>query len=197
MQFGVRGEDLGIGAALRLGHREARDDLIGEQRFEIALLLLGRAVLGENLTVAGIRRLAAENGRRETRAAEDLVHQRELDLAVSLAAEFGLEMARPQLVLADLGLQRAHQLVAIGVADIVRRLQHVIERLDLFAHEFIDPVEFLLKLRFGFKIPAHDCSSMEMVGGGVRARRASLWSFIAPLALPIARLPQAVVFLKG
>ena len=95
VQFGVRGEDLGIGAALRLGHREARDDLVGQERFEVALLLLGRAVLGENLSVAGIRRLAAENGGREARAAEDLVHQRELDLAVALAAKFGLEMAGP------------------------------------------------------------------------------------------------------
>jgi len=95
MQLGVRGENLGVGAALRLGHREARDDLVGEQRFEEALFLLGRAVLGENLRVAGIGGLAAENGRREARAAEDLVHQRELDLSVSLAAEFGLEMAGP------------------------------------------------------------------------------------------------------
>src|SRR3984893_17072740 len=70
-------------------------------------------------------------------------------------------MTCPQLALANLGLQRAHQLVALWVAHFVGRFQHVVERLDFFAHEFIPSVEVPLELRFGFKIPTHDCSSIE------------------------------------
>ena len=53
--------------------------------FEIALLLLRRAVVRENLGIAGIRRLAAEHHRREARAAENFVDERELHLADSPA----------------------------------------------------------------------------------------------------------------
>ena len=55
-----------IGAALRLGHREARDDLVVEQRLQILLLLRGGAVVREDLGVAGIGRLAAEDDRRRS-----------------------------------------------------------------------------------------------------------------------------------
>src|SRR5882672_10182807 len=68
-------------------------------------------------------------------------------------------MARPQFALAHLGLQRPHQLVSFRIANVVRMSQHVVEWLDFLAHELIDPVEVLLELGLGFKIPTHSCSS--------------------------------------
>src|SRR5208337_5273672 len=69
-------------------------------------------------------------------------------------------MAGPQLALLDLGLQRPHQRVAFRIAHVIRMaVEHELERLDLLAHEFFNPVEFLLELRLGFKIPTHDDSS--------------------------------------
>ena len=53
-----------VGAGVGLGHRVAGEDLAVEQRLEVALLLLGRAVVGDDLGVAGVGRLAAEHDRR-------------------------------------------------------------------------------------------------------------------------------------
>src|SRR5258707_15173792 len=80
-------ENFGVRATLRLGHRERRNDLVVEQRLQKTLLLIGRPIMRENLGVARIRRLASKNDRRESRAPEDLVHQRELDLPIALPAE--------------------------------------------------------------------------------------------------------------
>ena len=112
VEIGARDETGRVGSALRLGHRKGRDDLVIEQRPEIALLLLGRAVMRDDLGIAGVGRLAAEHAGREPGAAEDFVHQPELDLAIALAAEFGAEMARPQALRLDLFLQRPDERVA-------------------------------------------------------------------------------------
>ena len=82
---GARREHRRVGAGLRLGHRVAGEQLAVEQRLQVALLLLGGAVVGDDLGVAGVGRLAAEDDRRPRRPAEDLVQQRELELAVALA----------------------------------------------------------------------------------------------------------------
>src|ERR1700687_2331791 len=87
----------------------------------------------EDLRVARVRRLASKHNRREPRASQDLVHQRELDLPITLTAKLRPEMTPPQFALAHFGLQRPHEL--------------------------IDPVEVLLELGLGFKIPTHSCSS--------------------------------------
>src|SRR6266478_4273069 len=158
-QFRFRLENFWVRATLRLGHRERGNDLIVEQRLQKPLLLIRRPIMRENLGVARVRRLASKHNRRESRAPQDLVHQRELDLPVTLPPELRPEMARPQFALAHLGLQRPHQLVAFRIAHIVRMPQHVVERLDFLAHELIDPVEVLLELGLGFKIPTHSCSS--------------------------------------
>ena len=86
----------GVGAGVRLGHRVAGEALTVEQRLQVLLLLLGRAVVGDDLGVAGVGRLAPEHDRRPLRPAEDLVEQRELELAVALAAELGTEVRGPQ-----------------------------------------------------------------------------------------------------
>src|SRR5712672_2507451 len=109
----MRLEYFRIGAALRLGHRERRHDLIVEQRLQIFFLLLWRPVMRENLRVARIRRLASENYRRISSAPQNFVHQSKLDLPVSLPAQLRPEMARPQLALFDFGLKRPHERVAL------------------------------------------------------------------------------------
>src|SRR3546814_2053694 len=53
----------------------------------------------------------------------------------SLAAQLRLQVAGPQLALLDLGLQWPYQRVALRVARVVGIAQHVVERLDLLAHE--------------------------------------------------------------
>src|SRR6185503_12862897 len=70
------GPELGrVGAgALRLGHREAAPDLTGGQRLQPAPLVLGAAVLVEDLEVAGVGRLAAEHQVSDGRAPELLAH---------------------------------------------------------------------------------------------------------------------------
>ena len=53
------------------------------------LLLLVGAVVGDDLGVAGVGRLAAEDDRGPADPAQDLVHQRELHLAVALPPSSG------------------------------------------------------------------------------------------------------------
>ena len=90
------GEHLRVGAALGLGHREARHDAVVEQRLEVPRLELGGAVVGEDLAVAGVGRLRAEHDRRALRPAEDLVQQRQLHLPVARPAEVRAEVGRPE-----------------------------------------------------------------------------------------------------
>src|ERR1700687_4354792 len=100
----------------------------------------------EDLRVARVRRLASKHNRREPRASQDLVHQRELDLPITLTAKLRPEMTRPQFALAHFGLQRPHQLVSFRTPNVVWMPEHVVEWLDFLAHDLIDPVEVLLEL---------------------------------------------------
>ena len=87
-------------------------------------------------------------------AAEDLVEQRQLQLAVALAAQLGPEVARPtgpgRCTCCCSGrtssIARASRLV-------VRVAEHEVERLDLLAHERVDPVELRLELGVGLEVP--------------------------------------------
>ena len=151
------GEHLGIGAALRFGHREARDDLVVEQRFQPLALLLGRAVVGEDLGVARVGCLTAEHDRRPRGPTQDLVEQPELHLAVALATELGPQMARPQSSLTNLFLQRSDQRVAHRIGHVVAVLDDELQRLDLGAYELGHPVEFGLELRVRLEVPCHRC----------------------------------------
>ena len=102
-----------------------------------------------------VGRLAAEDGGRAAVTAEHLVHQRELDLAEALAAEFGAEVAGPQALVLHLLLQRLDRASGDRVGLVVRVAEHEVERLDLLAHELVDPVELFLELRIGLEIPRH------------------------------------------
>ena len=90
------GEHLRVGARVRLGHRVAREALAVEQRLQVLLLLRLGAVVGDDLGVAGVGCGGAEHDRRPARRAEDLVDQRELQLAEALAAELGPEVRTPE-----------------------------------------------------------------------------------------------------
>src|ERR1700722_19474725 len=111
----------------------------------------------KDLSVARVRRLASEYDRRVRRASQNFIDESELGLSVSLPAELRPQMACPQLALFNFGLERPHERVAFRIAHIIRMtIEHELERLDLLAHEFFDPVELLLELRLSFKIPTHD-----------------------------------------
>src|SRR6185503_4927685 len=59
----------------------------------------------------------------------------------------------PQTPLAHLVLERRDQLLADRVVDVIRVRHHEVERLDLVAHELLDPVEVLLELGIGLEVP--------------------------------------------
>ena len=97
------------------------DDVAVEQRLEVLLLLLGRAVVREDLGVAGVGRLAAEHDRRpaSTRPRISFISA-ELHLAVALAAELGAEVAGPQALRLHLFLERPDERVAALVLHVIR-----------------------------------------------------------------------------
>ena len=153
---GARLEQRGVGARVGLGHRVAGEQLAVEQRLEVALLLLGRAVVGDDLGVAGVRRLAAEHDRRPLRPPQDLVQQGQLELAVALAAELGTEVGGPQPLAANLLLQGVDDLAPRPLEGLVLLVPpDEVERLDLLAHEPVSPVQLLLELGLGFEVPRH------------------------------------------
>jgi hypothetical protein len=116
--------------------------------------------VGDDLGVAGVGRLAAEHDRRPLGAAQHLVEQRQLQLAVPLATELGAQMGRPQVAAPYLLLER--------VDDLAPRLvqRHVllvspqqVERRDLLADELVGPVQLLLELGLGLEVPRHGFAS--------------------------------------
>ena len=150
---GCRLEAERVRAAMRLGDREAGHDLIRQQRLEKLLFLLRRAVMGQDLAIAGIWRLRAEDDRPEPGAAELLVHERELDLAVALAAKLRPEMATPQSPRLDLRLQRPHQADEFRIVNIPGAAEDVFKGLDLLSGEAVDPVDLGLELWISRETP--------------------------------------------
>ncbi|PQM45975.1 hypothetical protein C1Y40_03853 [Mycobacterium talmoniae] len=146
-------EQAGIRAALRLGHRITRRDRPVEQGCQIAGLLLVGAEHCQDLGVARIRCLTAEYRRRPARPAQDLVEQRQPHLSVALPAEVGGQVRRPQALLLDPLLQRAQHRHGVGIRPVVGVQRHQVQRVDLRAHELLDPIQFALIVRLGFKVP--------------------------------------------
>ena len=158
---GPGGELRRVGTGVRLGHRVAGEDLAAEQRAEVPLLLLGRAEVGDDLGVPGVGGLAAEDQRSPLGAAEDLVEQRQLDLPVPLAAEFGAEVGGPKTALADLFLQRVDDPPQPRVRrDVLLPPEYQVKRLDLVPHELVGPVQLSLVLGVGLEVPRHRASSL-------------------------------------
>ena len=157
-QFRPAGELPRIGARLRLCHRVARRDLAGKQGFKVLALLLRGAEAGQDLHIAGVGRLTAENGRPETAAPEDLVHQAQLDLAVALSAQMRIEMAGPKRLFLDDLLERRHgrrRTAATWIEGVGRPTEQQIQRLDLDSDELVHPIQFLLEFLVRFEIPSH------------------------------------------
>ena len=112
-----------------------------------------RAVVGEDLAVAGIGRLRAEDDRRALRAAQDLVEQRQLHLAVARPAEVRAEVGGPQPALFDDLLQRGDQRLAHRIVEVVRFLDDQVDRFALGAHEVLDPLQLLRPLAGRWRNP--------------------------------------------
>ena len=90
------GNEIGrIRSTLGFGHGESGDDLVLEQRLEIPRFLFRCSVVSDDLRIAGVGRLTSKNNRSEAGAAQNLVHQAQLYLAVSLSTELWPEVAGP------------------------------------------------------------------------------------------------------
>jgi hypothetical protein len=112
--------------------------------------------MGEDLGVAGVGALHAEDRGSPLSAPQDLVHQRQLHLAVALAAEVGAEMTGPEAALFHLLLERVDHGAQPGRGRgvVVVRPEQV-ERRDFFAHELPHPFELGLELGLGAEVPRH------------------------------------------
>ena len=131
---------------------------------EVPGLLLVGPVVGDDLGIAGVGSLGAEDDGGPAGDAEDLVEQGQLDLPVPLAAQLGTEMSSPQIVVAHFLFHRVDdgsQLVVERVELPVRIEQ--VEGFDLVGHELAGPVQLCLKLRFSGEIPGHYCPFLVVV----------------------------------
>ncbi len=169
-------ELLGVGAPLRLGHREGGHDIALQQRLEVARLLRLGAVQREDLGVAGVGGGGAEDRRRPLRAAEDLIHQRQLELPEPLAAELRAEVAGPQALLLHLLPQRRQdrpRRLVLHVVGVTRAREQQVKGLALVAHERGHPVQLLLELGFCAELPHVPLLPCRPRPGGIRGRRVS------------------------
>ena len=136
----------------RLGERERAGDLAAEVGPQPAFLLgVGRTV-GQQLHVPAVGGLHAEDRHRHHAAADDLRHQRQLELPEPGAAELRVEERAPHPLRLHLVLQ-----VALDDLPLVRG-QLVEDRLEgdqLAVDERPHPDELLLELRFRLEIPRH------------------------------------------
>src|SRR5436305_2063884 len=99
------------------------------------------------------------------------MHEAELDLAVALSPELGGQVRRPEALGFDLVLQRFEQALEPALVDALDDL----EGPDLFADEVPHPLELVLELRLGLKVPAHQPTSRffrpRICGGYITALR--------------------------
>ena len=104
----------------------------------------------QELGVARIRRVVAEDHRGERGLTEDLVHEAQADLPEPHAPEVGRQVSRPEALLLDLLLKGPND-----DADLVVREREGLEREDLLAHEVTHPLELLFEFGLGRKVPGH------------------------------------------
>src|SRR5262245_16275354 len=109
----------------------------------------------DDLGISRVGRLTPEHRRRKAGAAEDFVHQAQLDLTEPLPAQLRPKMTGPQPTRLHLFLQRPHQFVAPRVCDIRGVDPEIGQRLHLVAYEAVHPLETLGELRISFEIPGH------------------------------------------
>ncbi len=116
---------------LGLGHREERAHLAGDERPQPALLLLVGAEQPEDLGVARVGRLAAEDELTPDRAADLLVQVRVDEEAPARAARLGRHVRRPETLLLRSGAQTLDERVGLVVLAVQRGLV----RIDVLLHE--------------------------------------------------------------
>lgn len=138
-----RGQLRRISTGTGLCHREAAAQLTGQQGLHPPLLLKIVTAEREQLCVAGVRRVIAEDRRCEHALTEDLVHQAQLELTEPTAAELRLEMSRPQALVPNLLLELVGVLCEGRFAEVGD-----LQRDDLFTDEGPHPFELLRELRF-------------------------------------------------
>ena len=125
-------EERRVGAGhLGLGHPEERARVARHERLEKPLLLLGRAVEVQNLAVAGVRRLTAEDQLRDEAAPDLLVQVRVLDEPAARAARLRRQVRRPQSRLPRLLLELADE----RIRPLVLQEEHRLVRIDVLLHE--------------------------------------------------------------
>src|SRR5262245_6759032 len=81
------------------------------------------------------------------------MHQAELHLAITLAAELRRQVRSPELLPLDLVLNRADGTPEAALVDV-----EDLEWIDLVVNEPAHPLELLLELWLGRKVPAHSSS---------------------------------------
>ena len=148
----TRGSDPPWGSVIEKVEKISPDSKPGQV---LVLLFLG-AEPGDDLGIAGVGGLGAEDDRRPGCPAEDLVDQGELHRAESLTTEVGSQMRRPQALVAHLLLERVDDAAPFVVQrqEFAAGEEHF-EGFDLLADELPDPLEFLLELRFDGKVECH------------------------------------------
>ncbi|CAB5009461.1 unannotated protein [freshwater metagenome] len=143
------------------GQREGTRDLAPHVRPEPAVLLGIVRPVGEQLHVAAVGCLHAEDGHRKHRPTDLFRHQCQLHLPEAWPTEVLVEERAPQTLRLDLVLQ-----VALDRAPLALRqlLHHWLEGDELFVDEGAHPVELLLELRFGVEVPCHGGVSLSTGG---------------------------------
>jgi hypothetical protein len=132
-----------VGAGhLRLGHREERADLAGDQRHQPALALLLGAELVEDLGVARVGSLAAEDQRRPVASPDDLVQVGVGKEAEAGPARLGADERRPQ----PGRLRPCPEVLEQRLRLAVLAGQRPLVRVHVLVHEGSDPLADLADL---------------------------------------------------
>ncbi len=145
----------------RLGHGEAGADFAGEQRFEPAALLFGRAVALEHFHVAGVGCRAIEHLRRPDDAAHDLAQRRIFEVREAGAARGIRQKKVPEPRGARLRLELvddAGRAPAVALGDLVE--EHLLVRVDVFVHERREAREQSLRARVVLEVHGHSPGRM-------------------------------------
>ncbi len=137
-----------------LGHGERTAELALEQGLEPSRALLvapvGLDPHRQQLGVARVRRVVAEDDRCQETASQHLVQQAQPDLAEAHAPELGWQVGGPQALALHLLLQGADGLQEVVVVEV-----EGLEGQDLLVHEGARPGQLGLVLRFGLEVPRH------------------------------------------
>ncbi len=148
------GDEGGVRTGAGLGHGEGAAELSLQQRLEPLRALLHASVgldpHRQELGVARVGRVVAEDHRPQGAAPQDLVEQAEADLAEAHATELGGQVRGPQAFPLHVVLEGADGLEEVVVVEL-----EGLERQDLLVDEGARPGQLGLVLGFGLEVPRH------------------------------------------